>query len=237
MSDDNDSQSQANRLHGTPAQSSAASIEAMEGTARGGASPGAAGAVADPSPLGAYRRMRLNPASGESQFKAVPSLPEGEVSRASAAIESPDAAASTIPAEPAPWSSSSDISEREHPAPVPGNDHTADGNQGDAGRSADLHKGEDISTAPKGTTVEIPPPVGHLGAEMEAEIEAAMASGELEPAPNVPTPSAADEGEEDESHERPTEDALEPGHHLTGRIQSIHADGVFLDLGYRSPGL
>ena len=41
----------------------------------------------------------------------------------------------------------------------------------------------------------------------------------------------------DEEGGKPPEELLEAGQHLTGKIQSIHADSVFLDLGYRSPGV
>lgn len=86
-----------------------------------------------------------------------------------------------------------------------------------------------------GKAVEIPPVVKDLDAEMEAEIEAAMSSGELSPIGTDAAQVAESAAQEDE--ERPAEDALESGHHITARIQSIHGDSVFLDLGYRSPGM
>ncbi len=62
-----------------------------------------------------------------------------------------------------------------------------------------------------------------------------MASGELEMA-GVPLrrpPSRTLPAHE----EKPPEELLEAGQHLTGRIQSIHGDSVFFELGYRSPGV
>ena len=51
----------------------------------------------------------------------------------------------------------------------------------------------------------------------------------------VPSSAAVEEAEGHE--EKPPEELLEAGQHLTGRIQSIHADNVFFELGYRSPGV
>ncbi|HXY33622.1 MAG TPA: S1 RNA-binding domain-containing protein [Planctomycetaceae bacterium] len=83
-------------------------------------------------------------------------------------------------------------------------------------------------------TIEVPPPIQQLDAALAAEIDAAMASSELAEAASV-SPAAV-EGEE-AAAEKPPEEALEKGQHLTGKIQSIHGDGVFLDLGYRAPGI
>ena len=82
--------------------------------------------------------------------------------------------------------------------------------------------------------IEVPPPVKHLGAEIEAEIEAAMASGDLDIA-GVPSVRRRRSG--GPRGVKPPEELLEAGQHLTGRIQSIHADSVFFELGYRSPGV
>ncbi len=83
-------------------------------------------------------------------------------------------------------------------------------------------------------TIEVPPPIQQLDAALAAEIDAAMASSELAEAQSIS--SSAVDTEEAEA-EKPPEELLEKGQHLTGRIQSIHGDGVFLDLGYRSPGM
>jgi small subunit ribosomal protein S1 len=83
-------------------------------------------------------------------------------------------------------------------------------------------------------TIEVPPPIQQLDAALAAEIDAAMASSELAEVESV-SPATL-EGEEGTA-EKPPEELLERGQHLTGKIQSIHGDGVFLELGYRSPGM
>jgi small subunit ribosomal protein S1 len=167
------------------------SVESPEETATGN------GDAAESSPLGAFRRARLNPAIDAAQAKSIPSLParsENAAPQATATSEAEE----TVATQP---------DTANEPAPVP----------------------ERRSTPP----IEVPPPVKHLDAEMEAEIEAAMASGDLDIA-GVPS-SAVDEAADHE--EKPPEELLEAGQHLTGRIQSIHADNVFFELGYRSPGV
>ena len=79
--------------------------------------------------------------------------------------------------------------------------------------------------------VEIPREEIELGSEMEAEIEAAMASGMLSLPAVMPAAAAVDEAVS------VTEDSIQPGARLSGIVQSVHGDGVFLDLGVRSPGL
>ncbi|MGH7201102.1 MAG: S1 RNA-binding domain-containing protein, partial [Planctomycetaceae bacterium] len=76
------------------------------------------------------------------------------------------------------------------------------------------------------------PRIDELDADLAAEIDAAMV-GEQQTA--IPTAAAAET-----SAEAPPvldEEALEPGTRLTGRIQSVDGDNVFLDVGYRSPGV
>ncbi len=86
-------------------------------------------------------------------------------------------------------------------------------------------------SAPK-NPVEVPKVDPSLDAEMEAEIEAAMASGELGNA-NAGVVVTGDEALETDTPV--SEETLEPGMRVNGRIQSIHGDDVFLDLGVRSP--
>lgn len=75
-----------------------------------------------------------------------------------------------------------------------------------------------------------------LDAEMQAEIAAAMASGELDLVPKA-APKVEGEAAEGAAPAKPTEEELIPGVRLSGKVQSIHADDVFLDLGYRNPGI
>ena len=77
--------------------------------------------------------------------------------------------------------------------------------------------------------VEIPS-IESLDDDLEAQIAAAM-SGEEKQSQSAP----ADLITPPEEH--PEEDTLEAGIPLKGKVQSVHGENVFLDLGYRSPGL
>lgn len=84
--------------------------------------------------------------------------------------------------------------------------------------------------------VEIPRDVD-IDAEMEAEIAAALAGGELDAtaAPESPTAESSETGAEEPA---PTsEEELEQGTRLTGTVQSVDSESAFLDLGFRSPGI
>jgi predicted RNA-binding protein with RPS1 domain len=162
------------------------------------------------SPLGAFRR-RLNPTVDASQARSIPSIRPSQDAPAAGAATQPD-------------------------APVEAAEHAVESAHDDA--SEHPKSTEADSTAPperrSAPPVEVPPPIKELDATMEAEIEAAMASGELAEAAAA-SPAALDQVAA--SEEKPPEELLEAGQHLTGRIQSIHADNVFFDLGYRSPGV
>jgi small subunit ribosomal protein S1 len=180
-------------------------------------SPTGNGGVAESSPLGAFRRARLNPSVDVAQAKSIPSLPSRSEDAApqAAPATAPEETATEETATAAPQESAPPRPEAaEQPAPV--------------AEPAPIP--ERRSTTP----IEIPPPVKELDAEMEAEIEAAMASGELDMAA-ASSPAVAEEAADHE--EKPPEELLEAGQHLTGRIQSIHGDSVFFELGYRSPGV
>jgi small subunit ribosomal protein S1 len=74
-----------------------------------------------------------------------------------------------------------------------------------------------------------------LDATMEAEIAAALESGEIGPAATGAPPS-----ESPEATEQPvpvTEETLTEGTRLSGTIQSVHDDNVFVDLGLRMSGV
>jgi predicted RNA-binding protein with RPS1 domain len=80
--------------------------------------------------------------------------------------------------------------------------------------------------------IEIPKAEANLDAQLEAEIESALAGDDqAEPIVEV---SQAEEGEEAVPI---TEETLEPGTRLPGKVQSIHGDNVFVELGFRSPGV
>jgi small subunit ribosomal protein S1 len=80
-----------------------------------------------------------------------------------------------------------------------------------------------------------------LDADLEAQIQAAMAQDQAaghQPAP-APEPVAESEQEPAKPQEAAptTEEELEPGHKLRGKVQSIAGDDVFFDVGFRSPAL
>ena len=67
---------------------------------------------------------------------------------------------------------------------------------------------------------------------------APVASAQNQPAP-APEPVAEGEQEPGKPQEAAptTEEELEPGHKLRGKVQSIAGDDVFFDVGFRSPAL
>lgn len=82
--------------------------------------------------------------------------------------------------------------------------------------------------------IELPPKQESLEDSLEKEIEAAMSGQMASPTaapPGAMTPSAAT------SDLPASEDQLESGTKLKAKVQSINAEDVFCDVGYRSPGL
>jgi small subunit ribosomal protein S1 len=186
-----------------------AATASIESPVSAPAETGSEPAASEDSPLGAYRRARLNPTVDPSQAKSIPSLRPPESPTSSAPAETLESAASA----PAQVQAASSETTYDETAEAP------------------------VATAPDRRStpaIEVPPPIKHLDAELEAEIEAAMASGELDAAA-VTAPSLTEEAADEAA--KPPEDQLEAGQHLTGKIQSIHADNVFFDLGYRSAGV
>jgi small subunit ribosomal protein S1 len=173
--------------------------------------------VSEDSPLGAYRRARLNPTVDPSQAKSIPSLrPQPDGPKPNSAEEPASATEASAPTEHPTSGAESSHGQATEPS------HTTE---------ADAPVVQERRSTPP---VAVPPPVKELDAALEAEIEAAMASGELEAA----AAAAPALEEEAVAHmEKPPEDQLEAGQHLTGKIQSIHSDNVFFELGYRSPGV
>lgn len=78
--------------------------------------------------------------------------------------------------------------------------------------------------------VEIPPATSDLDAQTEAEIAAALASGELEAA----APAAAKKQPKAKKAAPQSEEELEGGYRLKGTVQSIAGENVLLDVGFRS---
>jgi predicted RNA-binding protein with RPS1 domain len=189
------------------------------------------------SPLGAYRRDRVRARMAERS---------GEEPRASGD--------SNEPRDSSPVGGESDAGDPRAPrhSPVEEPAQAEPTAQPVTEYASAEHTGEQQSSADEGAaaqpskktespaptravgTIEVPPANQQLDAALAAEIDAAMASSDL--SESTPVASSAVEAEE-EHGEKPPEETLEKGQHLAGRIQSIHGDGVLLDLGYRSAGL
>jgi small subunit ribosomal protein S1 len=200
----------------------AAAVEQADRPADAEAAPGSSALDLESSPLGAYRRGRTRVAdrsdeTGETAGESQGSHAGDQSSPSEAPVAATGAVESAPPAAPAHAAAA-------HSDALP-----------DEAPSAKPHQTEEHapSNRPIGS-IEVPPPVQQLDAALVAEIDAAMASSELAEVESVS--SSAVEGEEG-LPEKPPEELLESGQHLAGKIQSIHGDGVLLDLGYRSPGV
>jgi small subunit ribosomal protein S1 len=163
------------------------------------------------------RRLRLNPTMNQESAKAIPShSPSGSPS-------TPQTAASVeLPAEPS-------ADESRTTTVVNPDSEVAQT------VSKTEKKPQSQAQAPAPFKVKnpvlLPPKIDNLGSDIEAEIEAALSSGSLDNvSAEIPTSTT-------DIDSLLAEDALEEGTKLTGKIQSIHGDDVFLDLGSRSPGV
>ncbi len=200
------------------------------------------GTAVEESPAPA-RRLRLNPTVNPKEFKAVPTMKTlGAGATRPAAAESPAAATSSTPAPQASQQTTASTG-----SATAGEANTADASSATESVSAETaaDPAAHASASPKAKPpkperklapppVEIPPAIEQLDNEMEAEIEAALSSGELD----MPQQSPAAISEAvSKSSEPISEETLEAGAHLAGRIQSVSGDNVFLDLGVRSPGV
>ncbi len=85
------------------------------------------------------------------------------------------------------------------------------------------------------------PKTADLDADLEAQISAALAQDQAAGNQPVPAPEPVAEGEQEPGKPQEaaptTEEELEPGHKLRGKVQSITGDDVFFDVGFRSPAL
>ncbi len=176
-----------------------------------------------PQPERPQRRVRLNPTVDESQTRAIPSRPEPpRVKQPAPSTESAPPTESTTKDTNVSSEASKTDSE-----PV-------------AEQTVAAQENEQQDSAPEAPTaaapaVEIPKDVEGLDAALEAEIEAAMSevkdSAITDAAGGTPESSAKADSEE------LTEETIEQGHRLKGTVQSIHGDNVFVDIGFRSPGV
>lgn len=178
------------------------------GSATGTASSASDARDAGATQTGERRKLKLNPTLPGGMAKAVPSLGEH--------------AAPAPP--PVPRAS----------APVPETD-TASAEATDA-----------EATAPAAPTP-LPPPAepvaipsgDDLDAQMEAEIAAAMQTGEIGGEESAGAAADVEQAAEAAAEEQapPSEEDLVQGAKLSGVIQSIHEDNVFLDFGLRQSGV
>lgn len=88
--------------------------------------------------------------------------------------------------------------------------------------------------APPANPVEVPPAQLAMDADLEKELEAAMA-GQMT-APTSP-PAGATAVPSAVAELPATEDQLESGMKLKAKVQSVTAEDVFCEVGYRSPGV
>jgi predicted RNA-binding protein with RPS1 domain len=170
--------------------------------------PGTAPETAVEATEGAKRRVRLNPTFDPQRVKPIPTLVPADSSAAAAATPEVSSAPQETAAEPA--SVPAPVAEAA-PEPPPG---------------------------PKAPPVDIPSQAD-LDAEMEAEIAAALESGEIGITTTAPEPEPAAEGVEGQEAPAapPTLETVSEGTKVSGTIQSIHEDNVFIDFGWRLSGV
>ncbi len=183
-------------------------------------------ADAAPDDPGAKRRVRLNPTFDPQKIKPVPTLAAAPPAAARPATSE------ASPSLPAPEAEQAD-------APVTGRPIAAPRElEADASTSAapDSVVAAIASSVPPPPAAPVSIPQGEdLDAQMEAEIAAALESGEVGAGATlaaVAAPSA-----EGDVTVPLTETTLAEGSKATGTIQSIHEDNVFLDFGLRMSGV
>jgi small subunit ribosomal protein S1 len=169
----------------------------------------AAGETPEPS----RQRVQLNPTVDQSQAKAIPS-PSLTVTPATAESAAKYAVATNPAAEAATQATRGEVDARDT----------------EMSGFSELEQATPIAVNDL-PPVELPPVGQELDEALEAEIEAAMSSGALD------TVAEAIHSPTDSAEQQLSEETLEEGMRLTGRIQSIRGDSVFLDLGVRSPAV
>lgn len=116
--------------------------------------------------------------------------------------------------------------------------------EGPAGETETPAPPPSAETSPPSTPAEIPQSAD-LDADLEAQIAAAQASDDATgsqpvPAPQPPEAEGTEGGPAAPPAETPaptSEEELEPGYKMGGKVQSIAGDDVFFDVGFRSPAL
>lgn len=179
----------------------------------------AAAPAGEADAAGAKRRVRLNPTFDPQRVKPIPTLAPAGGAASSPAAESE--------------------SERETARTAPPADEVDD--EGITLPPEAIAPAAVAEPGPAAPPVELPS-TADLDAQMQAEIEAALASGEIgmplvEAAPD-PVAATADGAAPDAPPPEPTSlEQLTEGSKITGTIASIHEDNVFIDFGFRLNGL
>ncbi len=204
-----------------------AAVEQADSATDASATPVAGGLDLESSPLGAYRRGRTHVAERADETGGASGDPHGSHGGGHSSSSTSHAPATQpVESSPAEPPAHAQAAHSDAIPDVPAPDAATPAEPRHASESAPSHRAIG--------SIEIPPPAQQLDAALAAEIDAAMANSDLAEVESIS--SSAVEGEE-ETHEKPPEESLESGQHLAGKIQSIHGDGVLLDLGYRSPGM
>jgi small subunit ribosomal protein S1 len=164
------------------------------------------------------RTLRLNPTLQKDDAKAIPSLKSrGAENKPRAPQNAPSPAPTTEPSA-APAHLAAQLI-----APSPAPDEAA-AKPAPATRPA-------APAPPRPTPVALPPKDQELDAELEAEINAALAeTGDLQEVVITDESEVEAEGEEQQP-------GLASGTKLKGTVQSVGADELFVELGFRSPGV
>ncbi len=208
--------------------------------------PPAADATSDAQAPVKQRRYRLNPKVRDADAVARPAVAPSFVPNRPAAA-APESTAAEVGVATAPPAASGEHEPREvHEEPAVSTEVDAPANEPEpqiaapestpAGPAAGTNRGarsEDVRAAK--TPVAIPKADIPLDEELAAQIDAAMAQADQTMPAAAIDPDA--EPHAGALHAPVTLESLEPGAHLSGKIQSIHGDDVFLDLGVRLPGI
>lgn len=174
-------------------------------------------AESEPAEAGAKRRVRLNPTFDPQRVKPIPTLAPG----------------AAVSADEAPAPDSTPSAQQPHPH--------ATAEEHEEAAAAVQQAAEAIEPPPRNAPPVEVPRSADLDAEMQAEIEAALASGEIGVQPvesaQETAPSAESSAEAAPEAEPTSLEQLSEGSKITGTIASIHEDNVFFDFGFRLNGL
>ena len=99
--------------------------------------------------------------------------------------------------------------------------------------AADSADSKPTAPAAPATPIDMPPDQ-NLDADLEAEIAAAMSMDSTSPEAETDNPQTNPEAATDE---QTTEENIEPGTRMSGQVESIDQEHVFVELGFRSPGI